>query len=111
MILSIIDSVLVEAVAKFVATEATTDAVILDELSGRAEASLAHLWQLLYKQGNGESGPLLVNGYANIFYLRGTDGALWVAHPGWDDSGWALSVAQMNDPIGWCEGYRVFAPA
>lgn len=52
------------------------DAPILEELGETMETALARMWGLLKKQGHGQKGALLVNGYANIFYLRDVDNEL-----------------------------------
>lgn len=80
------------------------DAPILAELGERAETSLAHLVELLKKQPNGESGSLLTDGYANIFYIRGTDGNLWPVFARWRSAGWCVHACSVEYP--WWRGGR-----
>jgi len=46
------------------------DTPIISELGDTAETTLAQLWELLKLQGSGQGGKLLVNGRANIAYIR-----------------------------------------
>ena len=56
----------------------SVDGPILAELGGeaKAETTLTEVYSLMEAQKNGENGPLLTNGYANIFYVRDVNGAL-----------------------------------
>jgi hypothetical protein len=89
--------------------QASLDAPVLKELGTRAETALAHLWHLLSLQPQGQSGPLLVNGCANIFYIKDTSGTLWAVRAGWDaDYGdWHVEACSMSSPSGWVAGRRV----
>ena len=51
---------------------AEVDRPIIAELGGevKAETSLAEIFGLMEMQKKGEKGSLLINGYANIFYVR-----------------------------------------
>lgn len=91
-------------------TRDSLDAPILAELGDRAEIFLAHVWDLLTKQANGESGILLTNGYANIFYVRGTDGNLWAVSAHWHAGcGWRVDAHSVERPSGWYAGGQVFS--
>jgi len=58
--------------------EASSDDPIREKLGkDHEETYLADLRVALKKQSNGESGTLLTNGRANIFYIRDTKGTLW----------------------------------
>lgn len=87
------------------------DAPILAELGNRAEISLAHLFQLIEKQSNGEDGPLLTNGYANIAYIRGTDGNLWAVYASWHSSNgyWDVVATSVENPGRWNAGHQVLS--
>lgn len=89
--------------------KASLDAPILAELGDRAETTLAYLYELLSKQPNGESGALLTNGYANIFYIRGTDNNFWAVGAFWDGDGWSVRASSVEDPYCWNDGDRVFS--
>ena len=87
------------------------DTSILAELGDRAETSLAHLFALLEKQSKGEQGILLTNGYANIFYIRGTDGNLWAVSANWNsyDGYWDVEASSVERPCWWNVGGQVFS--
>ena len=95
--------------AVYTLAKASLDIPILAELGDKAETTLAHLWQLLQKQGNGQAGTLLTNGYANIFYIRDSDGTLWAVCADWDAScgGWDVEAGSVDGPDGWSAGLRV----
>jgi len=87
------------------------DAPILAELGDRAETQLAHMFALLEKQNKGEQGVLLTNGYANIFYIRGTDGNLWAVGAVWGSGGgcWGVGAYSVESPGRWNVGCQVFS--
>jgi len=87
------------------------DNTIIKELGGEAkvEATLSALWQLLVFQRNGESGVLLTNGNANMFYIRDTDGVLRAVHVSRDGYGWDVDANSVAGPRGWDAGDRVFS--
>lgn len=90
---------------------ASLDAPILAELGDKAEVKLSYLFSLLQKQSKGEDGILLTNGYANIFYIRGTDGELWAVYAYWLSCGryWRVEARSVEDPIRWSGGSQVFS--
>lgn len=73
----------------------------------KEETTLGHLWERLKLQGNGQDGVLLTNGWANIFYIRDTEGKLWAVCARWYDDGWGLSANSVGDPRGWLAARRV----
>ena len=87
------------------------DAPIMTELGEPQSYSttLADLWVLLQKQPNGEEGALLVNGYANIFYIHDTEGTLWAVRAIWNSvsGGWGLDARSVERPGGWLGGRQV----
>jgi hypothetical protein len=86
------------------------DAPIIAELGeGAAETSLAEIWWLLEQQPNGEAGTLLVNGDANIFYVRDVDGIMFAVRVFWDDLGWFVDAISVKHPNPWAVGDRVFS--
>lgn len=86
------------------------DSPILEQLGDKAETSLAHFYELLTKQPKGEAGELLVNGYWNIFFIKGADGKLWAVYARWLASygDWVVR-ARPVDAGAWLAGGRVFA--
>ncbi len=92
-------------------TQNSLDKPILDELDGqdKAETTLAEMFSLMEKQGNGEIGILLTNGYANIFYIRDAEGVLWAVHCRWRDGGWDVLARSVGSPNGWDAGRQLFS--
>lgn len=87
------------------------DLRIITELGGeeKSETTLTEMFCLMKKQRNGESGTLLNNGYANIFYIKDSADVLRPVRVCWDDGGWRVDAFSLEDPNGWCGGkYRVF---
>lgn len=81
------------------------DAPIIAALGADHETKLAHLYDLLKKQKNGEKGTLLTNGYANIFYIRDVNGILWAVRALWLRGGWRVNA----DSVG-ASGLVAFGP-
>lgn len=76
----------------------------------RRITKLAHLWSMLERQGNGEEGPLLVNGYANVLYIEGENGEVFAVHARWHSGhGWYVGARSVVYPNRWRGGYRVFS--
>lgn len=90
---------------------AEVDHSIIAELGGEAkvETSLAEIFGLMEMQKNGEKGSLLINGYANIFYVRDTKGVLRAVDVRWSVGGWFLLASSVGRPDRWAEGSRVFS--
>jgi hypothetical protein len=83
--------------------KASKFAPIVRELGDKAATTFGRVWQMIEKQGHGEEGDLLVNGYANFFLIEGTDQVLrcyW-------DSGlrfWGFSVFPVSISDEWSAG-------
>lgn len=89
---------------------ASLDVSIMAELGDRAEISLAHFWAMIEAQGQGQTGPLLVNGYANIAYVRGNDGDFWTVFAYWlAGSGWDVGADSVDSPLRWRGGSQVLS--
>ena len=87
-----------------------TDDEIRAELGDRAEIVLAHFYKLLAKQSHGGEGALLVNGWGNIFCVRGAKGNLWTVDAGWHSGdGWFVRADSAAHPGGWGPGCQVFS--
>jgi len=91
--------------------KSSVDAPIIAELGGeaKAETTLAEMFALLERQKNGESGVLLTNGYANVFYIRDVNGVLRAVDARWFGDGWLVDAYFVGDPFRWFDGGRVFS--
>lgn len=89
----------------------SVDPPIIKELGGEevVETSLAHVFELMAGQPTGQSGTLLTNGYANIFYVRDSAGTLWAVSCRWYASyqGWSVEAFPVLRPFDWGAGRRV----
>lgn len=80
------------------------DPAIKAELAGETKRvftiSLAHFYAMIEAQGQGQAGPLLVKGYANIAYIDDMD--IWVVVAGWDagDGRRVPSAARARGAVG-----------
>ncbi|MEA3323517.1 MAG: hypothetical protein U9Q12_04820, partial [Patescibacteria group bacterium] len=61
------------------------------------------------KQGSGEDGHLLTNGYANICYICDCDGVLRAVYCDWYGDGWDVRARSVDVPYAWDDGNRVFS--
>jgi hypothetical protein len=86
------------------------DGPIITALGGekKAETTLTELFSLMEKQPNGESGALLTNGGANIFYVKDASGVLRAVHVAWI-GGWGVFARPVAYPLGWFDGRQVFS--
>jgi len=91
--------------------KSSLDAPIIAELGGeaKAETTLVEVFDLMSKQANGEEGVLLVDGRANIFYVRDKNGVLRAVYVLWNDDGWHVNAYSVESPYTWHEGYQVFS--
>lgn len=89
----------------------TADESIIAEIGGKekAETTLTEMFFLMKRQGNGNSGLLLANGYMNIFYIRDIDGLLWAVSCAWLNDGWYVDANYIDDPDHWHAGLQVFS--
>ncbi len=93
--------------------QSSLDAPIMTELGDPTSYSttLADMWAMLEKQPNGEEGALLVNGYANIFYIHDIEGNLWAVSADWfaDRGGWRVGAYSVERPGRWVDGIQVLS--
>lgn len=75
----------------------------------KVETTLGAVFFLMKKQRNGESGILLTNGYANIFYIRDTKNELRAVRVYWNGDGWRVYAVFVSGPNEWYEGCQVFS--
>jgi len=87
------------------------DPPIMAQLADHTEISLAHFFELLKKQSKGEDGVFLINGYANIAYIKGSDGNLWAVSAGWGSGSrcWDVGARSVEDPDRWRGGCQVLS--
>ena len=83
--------------------EGSLDAPIITELGPTCEITLGQFFALLSKQGKGESGPLLTNGWANIAYIRDDEDILWAVSARWlqGGGGWYVDADSIECPRRW----------
>lgn len=89
----------------------SVDGPIIAELGGETvvETTLQDVWTKMVAQANGETGELLINGYANIFYIRDINGTLRAVSVYWGADGWRVGAHSVDDPVEWSAGLRVFS--
>jgi hypothetical protein len=88
------------------------DGPIIAQLGGedRADTPLGAMAALIRNQGRGQTGILQTNGYANIFYIRDTNGTLCAVRLGWVDDGWVVDAIAVADPLAWNGSHAIFWP-
>lgn len=91
--------------------KSSRDILIINELGGedKAETTLAEMFFQMKKQASGESGVLLTNDYANIFYIRDINGVLWAVYCRWDVVGWYVFADSVEATDDWNAGGQVFS--
>lgn len=91
----------------------SVDGPIIADLGGEnnVETTLAEMVDLMRRQGRGQKGILLTNGYANIFYIRDSKGVLWAVFCYWcsGDQYWSVYANPITDPSTWGAGDQVFS--
>jgi len=98
------------SLAVYTLSQISPDGPIIDELGGsKAETTLAHLYQLVRGQANGQAGLLLTNGYANVFYVRDVEGKLRAVSVYWYSicREWYVRADSVAGPDGWDAGSQV----
>lgn len=87
------------------------DRLIIEELGGeaKAETTLSGVFSLMVGQKHGESGVLLTNGYANLFYIRDITGDLCTIVVRWNVVGWKVDVESVDRQFSWVCGSQVFS--
>jgi hypothetical protein len=92
------------------------DADILARFIGNASHialnsfSLAQIAAMIDLQNKGEAGPMLLNGYANIFCVQGADDKLLFVTLCWSHNyaNWRIEAFDTDENGSWNEGCRVF---
>ena len=60
-------------------------------------------------QGNGENGALLINGYANIFYVRDINSVPRTVGVYWINGGWDVDTYSIDNPNAWHVVNQIFS--
>ncbi|MEK7562094.1 MAG: hypothetical protein AAB509_00230 [Patescibacteria group bacterium] len=91
--------------------QSSLDAPIMTELGDRAKIKIAHFFELLKKQSRGEDGVLLTNGYANVAYIKGSDGNVWAVRAYWGSysSYWSVEANSVGSPSMWVAGVQILS--
>jgi hypothetical protein len=92
------------------------DSEIITEYLGGEEEARKHAFipdqiaMAIDEQKNGESGRMLNNGYANIFYMIGVNGVLFAVYVFWnsDDRWWYVIAFKLGEGGRWYVGNRIF---
>lgn len=91
--------------------QSSVDGPIIAELGGEemAETTLAQMYKMMKAQGFGQKGNLLVNSYANIFYIRDAKGVLWAVFCHWYSryDVWHVGADPITIPRRWPDGSQV----
>jgi len=92
-------------------SRSSVDGPIIAALGGeaKAETAITEVYALMEAQKNGENGPLLTNGYANIFYVRDAKGVLRTVDVVWGDVGWYVYARDVTNPDTWYDDRQVFS--
>ncbi|MFH0891209.1 MAG: hypothetical protein V1867_00345 [Candidatus Falkowbacteria bacterium] len=83
---------------------------IIDELGGedKAETTLTELWGALKKQPDGKQSGPLVNGCANIFFIRNSLGVMRAVGAYWNGNSWVYYARPLDHGF-WVENALVFS--
>lgn len=87
------------------------DGLILAELGGNeaAETTLTEIYAAMEAQPHGESGNLLNDGCANIFYVNDINSTLRAVMVFWHIDGWSVNADLVEGPGLWFADYHVFS--
>jgi len=91
--------------------QSSVDGPIIAELGGaeKSETTLSEMFSLMERQGKGEDGVLLNNGWANIFYIKDGAVVLRAVYVDWDGDGWRVDAFSVENPFRWGGGSQVFS--
>jgi len=78
------------------------DGPVVTELGRFLETAMAHLWELLKRQGHGEEGALSVDGLANVLYAFDMYNNLGAVYASWvrGRKGWSIGTNSSERQIG-----------
>ena len=99
--------------AKLVVHQLTRYATALDIASAipaeKRIVTIGQIYELVKAQAKGGPGPLLVNGWANIFLCYGNDGNFWLVDALLGSDGWYFVASPLDDPGRWRGVDQVFS--
>ena len=70
--------------------------------------TIGQIYGLVLAQKDGGDGPLLTNGWANLFLAYGEDGNLWLVYVYLLSDGWDFYAYPLGDSRRWFDGDQVF---
>ncbi|MCX6739399.1 MAG: hypothetical protein NT098_05135, partial [Candidatus Parcubacteria bacterium] len=73
--------------------------------------AIEDLWiiaDIISRQPKGESGTLLNNGYANLFYVQ-AGASVFVVYVNWYGFEWNVYDWSLDENDQWYDGFRVFS--
>jgi hypothetical protein len=85
------------------------DKQIRKELPANHVISINQFLALIEAQKDGQAGPLLTNGYANIAYIEDENGTVWAVFTHFSVmlGNWFVEAYSVDRPSGWSAGSRV----
>jgi hypothetical protein len=89
------------------------DGPIIEALGGESavETHIASVYDMIKRQAHGRPGPLQINGYANVFYVKDKTDALCAVRVAWDGEGWIVDAIPVCDPLAWNGQHQIFCPS
>lgn len=83
----------------------------IDIKTKKGVIKLAHLYDMIKAQAQGQEGPLLVNGYGNIAYIEDEKGTVRAVFAFWAliYRYWYVFASSVEGPRGWDGGSRVLS--
>ena len=95
--------------------KSATNNQLIAELGGKdmVKTNLAYMAQLIRAQPQGQNGPLLTNGEANVFYVENCAGELGPVDCNWHSSRlkWEIIGNLFSYPSRWRAGEQFFSPS
>jgi hypothetical protein len=71
------------------------------------ETALAHFWEMIKNQSQGQAGPLLVTGKSNILYIKDSHDNLRCVRAYWGVNHWVINEYSVEDLNPWDDGVQV----
>lgn len=89
--------------------QGSDDGPILAELGEKATTTWGQIYEIMRRQGRGQKGVLLTNGWWIVFYITDTDGTVRAVRCSWgtDGRGWYVNANPVAHPYAWDAGRQV----